>query len=260
MRFGEPLIRFEVVPSTQDVARQMALEGATPGTTVVANMMTAGRGRQGRTWIAPPGCNVCLTTIGPPVPLARVWEIGIVAGVAACVAVRQFAPTVVVRFPNDLTSASGFKLAGILVETLAVPGETRGVLPLIGIGINVNRPPNPLDAYGPVRAISLEGLRIGLVSAPNDPLSVPEVEAATLARLGEVWDEWQSEEPGKGFPQVVERWNALHDTNAQRPYVFDDVEVKCRVTHLSEDGTVTLEAPNGAIRRLNAAQVIFGGS
>lgn len=252
------MIRFEVVPSTQDVARQLALEGATPGTTVIANTMTAGRGRQGRTWIAPPGCNVCLTTIGPPVPLARVWEIGIVAGVAVCVAARLFAPTVVIRFPNDLTSASGIKLAGILVETVAGPDATRGIIPLIGIGVNVNRPPYPQDAYGPIRAISLEGIQYRPFAAPTGPFSVAEVEAAILAQLGEVWEEWQSEEVGKGFLSIVERWNALHNTNAQRRYVFDGVDVMCRVTHLSADGTVTLEAANGTTRRLHAAQVILG--
>ena len=42
------------VESTNDVARQLADAGAADGSLVIADEQTAGRGRLGRTWIAPP--------------------------------------------------------------------------------------------------------------------------------------------------------------------------------------------------------------
>jgi BirA family transcriptional regulator, biotin operon repressor / biotin---[acetyl-CoA-carboxylase] ligase len=246
IRFGEPLFRHEIVSSTQDIAKEQARAGAVPGTTITAQGMTAGRGRQGRVWITPAGCNVCLTTIGPPVPLERVWEIGLVVGTAVGTAVRAFAPFATVRFPNDVYLA-GRKVAGILIETVPVAGETRGVVPLIGIGVNVRQPSEPIPQEIAKRAVSLE-------AATGQASSVPEVEAAILARLGELWEEWQSE----GFARIVARWTAMNDPTAERNYRFDGEALACRVTAIAEDGAVTLQAANGDTYHLHAAQVILG--
>src|SRR5438445_6312364 len=53
-RFGLPHRHFRRVGSTNTVARELAAAGAPHGTVVTAAEQTAGRGRQGRTWAAPP--------------------------------------------------------------------------------------------------------------------------------------------------------------------------------------------------------------
>src|SRR5512139_3648982 len=55
---GQTVHWFEEVASTNDVARELADEGADHGEVVIAERQTAGRGRRGRSWTSPPGRNV----------------------------------------------------------------------------------------------------------------------------------------------------------------------------------------------------------
>src|SRR2546428_8800456 len=54
-RFGRPVIVLESVRSTNDEAGALAHQGASEGTTVIARIQTAGRGRRGRAWLSPAG-------------------------------------------------------------------------------------------------------------------------------------------------------------------------------------------------------------
>ena len=57
---GRPRLHLRATPSTNDRARELALAGAPHGTLVSAGVQTAGRGRQGRAWAAPPGSALLL--------------------------------------------------------------------------------------------------------------------------------------------------------------------------------------------------------
>jgi len=236
--FGATIVRHHVVGSTQDVARDLAVNGAAPGTVVAARFQTDGRGRRGRVWHAPPGANVCLTAIGPPVAPNAAWQIALVAGLAACEAVRKSAPHLDarVRFPNDVT-IGGKKVAGVLVETVAA-------VPLIGIGINVRAAPLPPEIA--VYATSLE-------AAAGTVFDVAAVESALLRQLSLAWDEWT----WNGFPATLARWKTRSDPDARRTFVLDGRPTRCRVTDLAEDGTLTLETDEGAWHELPASAIIL---
>jgi BirA family transcriptional regulator, biotin operon repressor / biotin---[acetyl-CoA-carboxylase] ligase len=114
------LIRLASTPSTQDAARGLPL-----GSVVVADQQTAGRGRLGRRWDAPPGSALLASFVLPSRPLAS-----LAAGVAAAVACGE---SVRLKWPNDLL-VDGRKLAGILVEQ-------RGGRCVVGIGVNLTWAP-----------------------------------------------------------------------------------------------------------------------
>ena len=143
-----------VTGSTNDHARALALAGAAHGTVVVAaERQTAGRGRQGRTWSAPPGRALTLSAIvrlaGPlleQLPLATA-----VAVSEACEAVVPV--TCRIKWPNDVWIA-GRKAAGVLIE--ARPLDAWAV---IGIGLNVDTepvefPPDLRDTAASLRSAS----------------------------------------------------------------------------------------------------------
>ena len=121
---GRPRLHLRATTSTNDRARALAQEGAPHGTLVTASEQHAGRGRQGRTWSAPPGSALLLSLVlrEPPalLPLAAGLAVAEVAG-----------PPAVVKWPNDVL-LDGRKVAGILAE--GRPGEGWVVL---GIGVNV---------------------------------------------------------------------------------------------------------------------------
>src|SRR5437588_4212520 len=105
---GTPRIHFRRIDSTNARAQVLAAAGAPHGTLVTAREQTAGRGRQGRTWSAPPGRALLSSLVvrDPPrlLPLA--------AGVAVAELAGEDS---LLKWPNDVLIA-GRKVAGILVE------------------------------------------------------------------------------------------------------------------------------------------------
>ena len=60
---GGPVVHLDLAGSTNDVARDLAAGGAPAGTVVLAEEQTAGRGRQGRAWVAPRGRALTLSIV-----------------------------------------------------------------------------------------------------------------------------------------------------------------------------------------------------
>lgn len=124
MSLGFPRLHLRRISSTNERARQLAGAGAPHGTIVTAGEQTAGRGRQGRSWVAPAGRALLLSVIvrQPPrlLPLAAGVAVAEVAG-----------PQAGLKWPNDVLR-EGRKLAGILVE-----GRPQEGWAVVGVGVNV---------------------------------------------------------------------------------------------------------------------------
>jgi BirA family transcriptional regulator, biotin operon repressor / biotin---[acetyl-CoA-carboxylase] ligase len=146
--FGWPRRHLRITDSTNERARELALTGAPSGAAVTAAEQTAGRGRRGRAWAAPPGgallCSVILRDLGPEhalLPLA--------VPLAVCEAVEALAPVrCEVKWPNDVW-IEGRKVAGVLIE--AQPPEWA----VIGVGLNVAVEPEefPRDLRRPATSV-----------------------------------------------------------------------------------------------------------
>jgi BirA family biotin operon repressor/biotin-[acetyl-CoA-carboxylase] ligase len=123
-RLGRPRLHLRATTSTNDRARELAQAGAPHGTLVTAAEQTSGRGRQGRTWMAPPGSALLLSVVlrAPPalLPLAAALAVSEVAGAGAQI-----------KWPNDVL-LDGRKVAGILAE-----GRPQDGWAVLGIGLNV---------------------------------------------------------------------------------------------------------------------------
>jgi BirA family biotin operon repressor/biotin-[acetyl-CoA-carboxylase] ligase len=170
---GRPRLHLRVTDSTNERARELAIAGAPHGTLVTAAEQSAGRGRQGRRWAAPPGSSILMSLLLRPAPRL----LPLMAAVAVCdVAGAEAA----IKWPNDVVVALGTgaglaKLAGILVE--ARPQEGWAVL---GIGLNVavrlEQLPTELRPHEGARAPGT-GLPAASMGLAADQLE------ATLARL-----------------------------------------------------------------------------
>jgi BirA family biotin operon repressor/biotin-[acetyl-CoA-carboxylase] ligase len=103
---------------------------------MLAEYQTAGRGRRGRAWLAPPGGAICLSLSWTfrDVP-ADLSALGLVIGVCELRALHRLGVTgAKLKWPNDL-QVDERKLGGILIELRA---ETDGpACVVIGIGLNV---------------------------------------------------------------------------------------------------------------------------
>ncbi|HEX4081677.1 MAG TPA: biotin--[acetyl-CoA-carboxylase] ligase [Acidimicrobiales bacterium] len=147
--FGQ-VRRLGVVGSTNAYLLGEARRGAPAGLVAVADHQTAGRGRLGRRWEAPPGSSLLLSVLLRPVlpagDLHLCTAAVALATASACRTVAGVWPTV--KWPNDLLVGDD-KLAGVLAEAdAAAPGGPPGsVAVVVGVGCNVDWP-GPPDAGG----------------------------------------------------------------------------------------------------------------
>jgi BirA family biotin operon repressor/biotin-[acetyl-CoA-carboxylase] ligase len=176
MSLGEPREHLPTVGSTNERARALAEEGAVHGTLVTADEQTAGRGRQGRGWVTPPGVAIAASLI--------LREFDALLPLRAGLAVADVAgPQALVKWPNDVW-IDGRKVAGILVEARG------GEWAILGIGVNVAVDPStlPPDAAAVAGTLGLDPTMIeptlaDLLTALERRLG--DEAAATLAELRE---------------------------------------------------------------------------
>jgi BirA family biotin operon repressor/biotin-[acetyl-CoA-carboxylase] ligase len=175
-RFGRPYLYFERCESTQ---RELAAD-APEGAVAVADEQTAGRGRLGRSWVAPPGTSLLFSiNLRPRVAEARLPQLTILAGAAVSAAIQDVTGVrPEIKHPNDLL-VKRRKLAGILAEAR----EDRVVL---GVGINVNIPRDELP-------IDVDTEATSLLAELGRPVERAELLVVILRRLERRYDEWVSE-------------------------------------------------------------------
>ncbi len=137
-RWGLPALQIhQRVTSTNDLAKELALQGAAEGTTVMAEIQDRGRGRRGREWLAPPGSSLLASMVLRPRNPGAETLLSLRLGLAAARAIEALVPLrVSIKWPNDLL-VDDLKVAGILCEGAVEDG--RAVYLVAGIGINVHQ-------------------------------------------------------------------------------------------------------------------------
>lgn len=155
---GRRIAVWNRVTSTNDLAMRAGTSSSNDGLVILAEEQTAGRGRRGRSWVAPPATSILMSVVlFPPAHLAcalpetgygRAWLTALGAVAAAEVVTAWTGRHATIKWPNDVRIA-GRKIAGILVERALAPGRTGSGSPscapdaaewgaVIGIGLNVN--------------------------------------------------------------------------------------------------------------------------
>jgi BirA family biotin operon repressor/biotin-[acetyl-CoA-carboxylase] ligase len=141
---------FDSLDSTNRYLLDEARRGAPEGVVAVADHQTAGRGRRGREWVAPPGSSLLVSvllrpTLGPE----QSQLVAMACGVAMVDAVERVAGiTPSLKWPNDLVVGDR-KLAGILAEA-----DSGAVV--VGVGVNVNWHDFPTELTESATACNLE--------------------------------------------------------------------------------------------------------
>jgi BirA family biotin operon repressor/biotin-[acetyl-CoA-carboxylase] ligase len=166
---GRPRLHLRSVGSTNARARELAEQGAPHGTLVTASEQTAGRGRQGRSWVTPPGsaiaASVILRSFDDLLPLRAGLAVADLAGDGARV-----------KWPNDVL-LDGRKVAGILVEARAPDWA------VVGIGVNVTGvPPEVADIATSLGREDVEATLEELMAALDVRVAQPAAEVVAALR------------------------------------------------------------------------------
>jgi BirA family transcriptional regulator, biotin operon repressor / biotin---[acetyl-CoA-carboxylase] ligase len=171
-RFGRPYLYQDACESTQELLDRALEEGAV----AVCDEQTAGRGRLGRAWKAPPGTAILCSLILRPPPGRPKAELSLVGGLAAAETVeRATALAAQIKWPNDVMM-NRRKVAGVLAEA-------EGDSVILGIGLNVNQRLEELPGEAtspPASLLTVDGVRRDRAPILADLL-------AALERAYDVW-------------------------------------------------------------------------
>lgn len=230
------------VDSTNTYLKQCAIRGAPSGTACLAELQSAGRGRQGRSWVSPFGCNLYLSLLwrfsaGPAV----LAGLSLAVGVALARAIRTFVPQDVgLKWPNDLVW-QGQKLAGILVE---IAGESAGPsYAIIGVGINVRMPKLASDS---INQPWTDLYRISTKMPLRNALA-----AAVLEQLAIVLREFEQQ----GLSVFLDAWRKL-DSMAGRSVQLHmhDAVIAGEAKGIDDSGALIIQVGN-ELRRFASGEV-----
>jgi BirA family biotin operon repressor/biotin-[acetyl-CoA-carboxylase] ligase len=155
MSFGHPHHHFTRTDSTNSRARELAAAGAPNGTVVTASEQTAGRGRQGRSWTAPPDKALLYSAIVRPLEEHHMM-LPLAVPLAVCEAAEDLNPDLAckVKWPNDI-HVEGRKLSGVLIEARPQDGWA-----VIGVGLNTSIKKEDFPEELRATATSLQDVRI----------------------------------------------------------------------------------------------------
>jgi len=232
------------IDSTNAEAARRAAEGETGPVWILARRQIAGRGRQGRAWIAPPG-NLSATLLLRPDCTAPA---GAQLSFAACLAVADLIGAALpnadigLKWPNDAL-VNGRKAAGVLLESAG-----RGGVPdwlAIGIGVNLIAVPEGIaDPVHPPTSLVAEGAR---AMPPEDALD----------RLAPAFEHWRALHAAEGFAPLRAAWLARAiGLGARIEARLPDRTLTGIYEDVDADGALVLRGPTGR-RRIAAADLVF---
>lgn len=134
MNIGAKILRVKSCPSTNDLAKELALSGEKEGTVIIAEEQTKGKGTKGRSWYSARNKGLYLSVVLTP-PFSDISLLPLVAGLAvseaifSCLGIRAG-----LKWPNDVVW-EGKKLGGILCEGGFL--GNRVTYAILGLGLNV---------------------------------------------------------------------------------------------------------------------------
>ncbi len=215
-----------------------------PGVVAVADYQTMGRGREGRSWVAPPGAAIqCSVLLRPPLPPDRIYLLTTACALAVRSAIAPFVreePRL--KWPNDVM-LGGRKVCGVLTETEIMPsGRARAV---VGFGVNVREAP-------PARVAPDAGCVRQFAIRPVTRLEV-------LVRALREYDRLLVRLYAGDLEGVWRAWRSSLETLRRRVVVRGyggGDEVAGWAADVALDGALILETEDGERRRVYAGEAI----
>ncbi len=239
---GQQVYCYPEVASTNDIARRLAGEGAPEGTLVIADHQTSGRGRLGRSWLAPAGTSLLFSLLFrprlAPSQAGRVTmavALGVVQGVSEVTGLRPR-----LKWPNDVLIA-GCKVCGLLAES-GMTGERLDYV-VVGVGLNVNFDPRHVPGIPPTAT--------SLAVALGRPVERVPLLRAILTAIEPHYERLRAGQSPR------DAWAALLDTLGQVVRVVTpDGEEEGVAEDVDADGALLLRRPDGTLARILVGDVI----
>lgn len=230
------LFRHDCLSSTNDLAKELAKDGAESWTVIWAKSQKGGRGRLGREWDSPEGNLYCSIVIDVKGRLERAAQISFIAAISLYDALKDVAPQVdfALKWPNDLLS-DGAKICGILLER-------EGDSLILGVGVNMESAPKTTLYLA--SSLADRGVRVEILTL--------------LQRFCQRLFEWERIWREQGFSPIREKWlsHAMGIDGPVKVRLANGQILPGRFYGLDAEGALLLDTAEG-IRKILAGDVFF---
>lgn len=239
----------DCIPSTNDLAKQLALNSAPHGTVLLADSQSAGRGRMGRSFLSPSSHGIYMSVLlRQHCRPEALMHLTCATAVALCDAVEQscgIRPGI--KWTNDLVYGER-KLAGILTELALDPATGLVDYAIIGIGINCTQ---KLEDFPP----ELQTIASSLAAVTGENVSRERVASAVLEQLSQMDAQLHSQKD-----TIMARYRADCITLGKDISLLRGDSVQYgHALDITEDGALLVRFSNGSICAVNSGEVSVRG-
>lgn len=231
--------------STNTYLIEQAKMDGPSGSVCLAEYQSAGRGRRGRNWVSPFGCNIYLSVLwrfqeGP----SAISGLSLAVGVAIVRALKAANIEVIgLKWPNDIYW-QGHKLGGILVE---VSGESNGPISVVtGIGLNLYMPEK--------QAQKIDQVWTDLEKVSQTPVSRNHLTSLLLDHLLPVLNQFSV----NGIQAYLDEWRSYDCLKDQNVTVFIGNEALTGIAEgIDDNGLFRLRGEDGKIKSFASGEISF---
>lgn len=246
---GKSIELHQVIDSTNNRARELALEGADEGTLIIAETQLEGRGRLSRSWISPRGKGIWMSLIlKPDLSPDQAPHITAIAAVAIRKALnRATGLDIGIKWPNDII-IDGKKVCGILTEMHADIDRIYYVV--VGIGINVNMTQEDFP-------VELSSTATSLRIALGRNLDRRQLIALIMEEIEEIYYTYLE---NRDFKQILDLCRQYSVTlNRPVKVIGRDTSFEGFAVDFDEDGSLLVKKDDGNIIKVMSGDVSVRG-
>ena len=242
-----PKVEFlaEVDSTNSEAERRLAVGQEAPFA-VFARTQKAGRGRLGRKWHSAPSGNLYLSlAFRPFIPPDRLKPFTLWMGLALCAHVeKSLGLKLGLKWPNDLQSPDGRKVAGMLTEARLDADSVRELV--FGVGLNLTGAPKDFPADLRATAGSLE-------AALGAPLDLNREAAGVIAALFRAWEQFEEGTWSRSFRKLWSHHDVLAGKSVRVGLRGDPVAGV--VDGIDDEGSLILRTGGGRRAIISSGEV-----
>ncbi len=231
---GVHIYLYDQIDSTNRAAKEIANGGAPHGTTLIADMQSAGRGRLGRVFVSPANSGLYMSIILQKGVLSnKAINVTTMTAVAVCRAIERLTDKKPqIKWVNDIL-VDGKKVCGILAEASMDVDSQRINRIVIGIGLNISTKASDFPE-------EIRGVAGSLYENGFSPISRNQFAAAII---NEVLDGAEQIESG----EYMEEYKKKCVTIGQRVFFEQDgIRYEGEAASIADNGALIIRQDSGA--------------
>lgn len=245
---GKNIMYFQSISSTNNKAKDLALNNAPHGTVVISEEQIEGRGRLGRSWSSPKFKGIWMSIIlrpnTDPLNIPKVTQIGAAAVIKS---LNELGIKAYVKWPNDII-INGKKICGILTEMSGELNKVNYVVMGIGINVNTGIPDFSEELRHTATSISLE---TGMYIKRKDLVG------SLLNNFEILYNEFEKEETIKTSISIC-RENSIV-LGKEIKVITRCKEIIARAVDLTNEGELIVQHSNGTVEKVISGEVSVRG-